>query len=792
MSFGTLFAVFIVIGYSVIYPALAAQPDLVVGILPSAGTPVEILAKRAQFGSRIRSLEGTLVRPPGYDFFLCERFRTNFDVNENGEVNLVTLPPYQKPAEGNSTVMLVPRGECSFERKAYAAKHFYGAKGILIYDRLGARYTWNENTNSVSFPQAILDYECGNGVSMMYDLPLDPPAYNEVQLDPLMGLKTKMPRKPTNTATTSDEELSKEGSNLGPRVGLCDLENTARNPCESQLCLVTSHVENSTEYPVCCAWDTPVTMPYADDATDLNTDDILAVWLTIRQSELLLGSNLLSSGAEVSIKRRGSSSAFNITYIFMWIWATLLMMVGAWYSAGDYRRFKAKLTAYKKSEDKKQTNDRDDGNRRARRKKSGQPSEHPNGESYEPASVEKNSIAKDERRKHSNGRESDLESGTRSYQIEMDGNVVGKSAQPANRKQQNLKPKKGGKSKPEQNNEVWSLRSLPPPERKRKQKRPLRNKSEQSDNNPPNTEEEVGNQLSIVPARESGTITPFELNQWHVVGEWKDYRYNELYSLLSVTNFHISLAFVVIMSSQLILLYFVPKANTIFFIFYGLACAGAASYLIVDPLINTTIPKFGSCWVEEFNKPVICGCNGFNVTSHLITYTWVGVWIWYGITHYRPETNAFFWITLDILGACLCILVISVLKLTSIKIATMLMVAIFLYDIFFVFITPFLTGGVSVMLRVATGSGNPNGEDFCYKYPDDRFCKGIGFLPMLFILPKANDYANGSVILGLGDILCKFFTRNSHPMHQLNYESHVNLIIVNHSARFSYCFQFKA
>ena len=126
----------------------------------------------------------------------------------------------------------------------------------------------------------------------------------------------------------------------------------------------------------------------------------------------------------------------------MWIWATLLMMVGAWYSAGDYRRFKAKLTAYKKSEDKKQTNDRDDGNRRARRKKSGQPSEHPNGESYEPASVEKNSIAKDERRKHSNGRESDLESGTRSYQIEMDGNVVGKSAQPANRKQQNLKPKK--------------------------------------------------------------------------------------------------------------------------------------------------------------------------------------------------------------------------------------------------------------------------------------------------------------------------------------------------------------
>ena len=59
------------------------------------------------------------------------------------------------------------------------------------------------------------------------------------------------------------------------------------------------------------------------------------------------------------------------------------------------------------------------------------------------------------------------------------------------------------------------------------------------------------------------------------------------------------------------------------------------------------------------------------------------------------------------------------------------------------------------MLDVATGSNDLNAEIFCYKYPDERSCKGIGFLPMLFMFPQVNDYANTSVILGLGDIVCK-------------------------------------
>jgi len=726
-----LAVLFILLGFSGIYPVLAALPDLIVSIKPTAlsqsdsltGTSddndasIEILAKRAQFGSRDSFLEGMLVLPPNYDFLLCNRYRTN-----------IILPPFSKPDKKNSTVMLVPRGECSFERKAYAAKHFYGAKAIMIYDRLGARYTWNATTERVNFPQAIMDYECGNGYAVMRDLELDPPAYNATQLDPLMGMTIG------------------EGSNSGFDVdttNICNLTNTAFKPCESQLCLVTSHKENSTDYNVCCAWDTPVTMSAADDATDLNTDDILTVWLTIRQSELIFQSNLLSFENKVSIEARGSHSAFNTTYIFMWIWGTLVMMVGALYAARDYRRFGSKLSAYKVSEEKKETRHRDRDLRpppRPRRENSGQPSGNSVGEKERSAGLKKNRITKDKRGKNNfAGLQGDLESGEHSFQDEMDEGIVDKDPQPTIRigKKQKKQTNKEKPRKSKQNEKVFSLHSLPPPERKRKQKRPRNNNNAQLGNNTlmnqSNTEEEVGNETSIIPAREAGTITPFEMTHWHVIG------------------------FIVMASLTLILLFFFKGLYNIIFVLYGIGCAGAISYLVFNPLVATMIPKLGDSWLEEFNKPVMCGCNGFSVTSQLIAYIWTGVWLWYGITHYRPQTNAFFWVSLNIFGACFCILSVSLLKLTSIKIATILLVAIFFYDIFFVFITPFLTGGASVMLQVASGSEDPNNEDYCYKYPDNRSCKGIAFLPMLFMLPKMNDYANGSVLLGLGDIILPGF-----------------------------------
>jgi signal peptide peptidase-like protein 2B len=99
------------------------------------------------------------------------------------------------------------------------------------------------------------------------------------------------------------------------------------------------------------------------------------------------------------------------------------------------------------------------------------------------------------------------------------------------------------------------------------------------------------------------------------------------------------------------------------------------------------------------------------------------------------------------------------MKLGNIKIATLLLIAVFTYDIFFVFITPLFLDGESIMITVAKGGGGETvADDFCYKYPEDKDCTGIDFLPMLLLVPRFNDYQRGSALLGLGDIVCKLCT----------------------------------
>ena len=57
----------------------------------------------------------------------------------------------------------------------------------------------------------------------------------------------------------------------------------------------------------------------------------------------------------------------------------------------------------------------------------------------------------------------------------------------------------------------------------------------------------------------------------------------------------------------------------------------------------------------------------------------------------------------DILGIMFSINMLKVLRLPSLRICTILLSALFFYDIFFVFITPLFMSGKSVMVEVATG-----------------------------------------------------------------------------------------
>ncbi|XP_008064515.1 signal peptide peptidase-like 2B, partial [Carlito syrichta] len=62
------------------------------------------------------------------------------------------------------------------------------------------------------------------------------------------------------------------------------------------------------------------------------------------------------------------------------------------------------------------------------------------------------------------------------------------------------------------------------------------------------------------------------------------------------------------------------------------------------------------------------------------------------------------WILQDALGIAFCLYMLKTIRLPTFKACTLLLLVLFIYDVFFVFITPFLTkSGNSIMVEVATG-----------------------------------------------------------------------------------------
>ena len=99
------------------------------------------MAKRGLFGSK-EDISGDLIHSPDSDPLMC-----NYD-------------PEQDPTPVSGTkIMLIPRGTCTFKKKAYAARQQFGVSGVLIYDTLSSKYAWNETTQRVDFPQPQTHYE---------------------------------------------------------------------------------------------------------------------------------------------------------------------------------------------------------------------------------------------------------------------------------------------------------------------------------------------------------------------------------------------------------------------------------------------------------------------------------------------------------------------------------------------------------------------------------------------------------------------------------------------------------
>ncbi|XP_053573417.1 signal peptide peptidase-like 2A isoform X2 [Bombina bombina] len=188
--------------------------------------------------------------------------------------------------------------------------------------------------------------------------------------------------------------------------------------------------------------------------------------------------------------------------------------------------------------------------------------------------------------------------------------------------------------------------------------------------------------------------------------------------------------FVVICCVMLLLLYFFYK-----WLVYVIICVFClASAMSLFNCLSALIRKipFGNC-------RVFCCNRGFEVRLIFLAAFCIAVSLTWAV--FRNEER-WIWILQDILGIAFCLNFIKTLRMPNFKACVILLGLLLLYDVFFVFITPFLTkNGESIMIEVAAG---PSGKS--------------EKLPVVIRVPRL-DYSAMQLcelsfsLLGFGDII---------------------------------------
>lgn len=230
---------------------------------------------------------------------------------------------------------------------------------------------------------------------------------------------------------------------------------------------------------------------------------------------------------------------------------------------------------------------------------------------------------------------------------------------------------------------------------------------------------------------------------------------------MEITAFH-AVVFVLAASAFLFILFFFNLYKVIRVI-YGLAGSMAMNHVLILPVYNwlssRLCGKGMSAKMQTIAFRNLPGCRGetfkwIEVISSLTSYSIGIAWIVVGLTRVQPMQNVFYWLLQDVMGVCFCVLILGLIHINTIMVASILLCLVFIYDVFYVFISPFIFGS-SVMLDVATGGNNVD-PNMCEKYPFDRACRGsLAPLPMLLAVPWFNDYRGGFSMIGM--YFCSLF-----------------------------------
>ncbi|CAF3460034.1 unnamed protein product [Rotaria socialis] len=194
----------------------------------------------------------------------------------------------------------------------------------------------------------------------------------------------------------------------------------------------------------------------------------------------------------------------------------------------------------------------------------------------------------------------------------------------------------------------------------------------------------TANEFQDSPAQE--TIIPKSTTNAHDDGDNRSLRNTEPPILhLSYCIIVFILCFAV---GWLLLIFYFPKVMV--YILQALFCIGAFSSLITClTRLSYFAPILRRYHIQPqtFHKPCACklsAINIFTLCAIILSLTTVVTWYVFRLADWA-------WILQDILGAAVCVTVISVYRLGNMRVITLILLGFFLYDIFFVFITPYIS-----------------------------------------------------------------------------------------------------
>ncbi|XP_042368607.1 signal peptide peptidase-like 2A isoform X4 [Plectropomus leopardus] len=215
-----------------------------------------------------------------------------------------------------------------------------------------------------------------------------------------------------------------------------------------------------------------------------------------------------------------------------------------------------------------------------------------------------------------------------------------------------------------------------------------------------------------------------------------------LYSPLKVVFF------VALMCGMLVLMYFFY--SVLVYVIIVIFCLASASALF--SCLDAVMEKIG-CAAGRFS---VRNYN-FSVRSLILAAVCISIAVVWGV--YRNE-DRWIWILQDLLGIAFCLNFMKTISLSNFKICVILLSLLLVYDVFFVFITPFLTkNGVSIMVQVALGpdASGEKTQGNMVEVPAEPQAPSEK-LPVVMRVPRFSAWAQNLCgmqfsILGYGDII---------------------------------------